>query len=80
VKVVTHPPNPYCGECGDPLTFEQGAYGKKPTEAIRYWPIYCTNVDRFSNITGELLHKGCSRAEKRLAMPLTLVDCEELPA
>jgi len=80
MKVITYPSNPCCGECGNPLTYEIAAYEERLTEATAAWPAYCTNVDLFSNITGELLRKGCSRAEKRLAVPLTMVECEEMAA
>lgn len=62
----------HCGECGQPLRFEPA----KVTEDAAFGIGYCANDDGYSNITGELLRKGCSRANIRVTVPLQILQCE----
>jgi len=62
----------HCGECGQPLLFENC----KVSEQQPYGIGACTTSDAFSNITGELLRKGCSRVDIRLRVPIPLLECE----
>ncbi len=61
-----------CGHCAEHLEFEP----VKITE-LQPWAIgFCSNDSRFSNITGELLHKGCPRFGIRLRIPVTVLECD----
>jgi hypothetical protein len=64
-----------CGLCGERLEFEPP---KELTEDQPFGIGACANVDRFSNITGELLVAGCPRAGIRLKVTVQLIECEEL--
>lgn len=61
-----------CGECADRLLFEPVKLSESSTIGIGY----CPNGDAYSNITGELLRKGCSRYNVRLKVPIQVIECE----
>jgi hypothetical protein len=72
MKVLIPAARYQCGECSDPLIFENTKLTEQQPWAIGW----CENTDRFSNITGELLRPGCSRAGIKMRVEVQLIDCE----
>lgn len=75
MKVLAQASQYQCGECAEPLMFEPIKLSETNCTAIGA----CQNVDRFSNITGELLRKGCSRVGIRLQIPVEIMECQVVP-
>ncbi len=75
MKVLAQAGCYHCGECGDRLSFDPIKVSEIDSTAIGA----CINDDRFSNITGELLRKGCPRAGVRMRVPVQIIECEVIP-
>jgi hypothetical protein len=62
----------HCGECGQSLRFEPTKLSESNPEGIGH----CSNEAAYSNITGELIRKGCSRANVKMKVPLSVLYCD----
>jgi hypothetical protein len=72
LTVLTQAGTYHCGECGEPLRFEPTKLSESKPEGVGH----CPNGDAYSNITGELIRKGCSRADVKVRVPLSVLHCE----
>jgi hypothetical protein len=61
-----------CGHCLTPLEVGKLCHvtDQASTEA------WCPNDDKFSNITGELLQKGCPRFGLKMKIHYPTIDCD----